>query len=85
MVEYIGTATENGYVLNSVSDTGVGLPGEYADIISSAFYTTGPRGTGMALAISRSIFEAHGGRLWAVADQPRGAIFRFTLPTKARR
>jgi C4-dicarboxylate-specific signal transduction histidine kinase len=67
-------------VLISVSDTGVGLPAEKVDQIFNAFFTTKPQGTGMGLAISRSIIESHGGRLWAEANNGRGAIFRFTLP-----
>jgi PAS domain S-box-containing protein len=67
-------------VLISVSDTGVGLPAEELDHIFNAFFTTKPQGTGMGLAISRSIIESHGGRLWAEANNGRGAIFRFTLP-----
>jgi PAS domain S-box-containing protein len=67
-------------VLISVSDTGVGLPAEKLDQIFNAFFTTKPQGTGMGLAISRSIIESHGGRLWAEANNGRGAIFRFTLP-----
>jgi PAS domain S-box-containing protein len=67
-------------VLISVSDTGVGLPTEKLDQIFNAFFTTKPQGTGMGLAISRSIIESHGGRLWAEANNGRGAIFRFTLP-----
>jgi signal transduction histidine kinase len=47
------------------------------------FYTTKPEGMGMGLAISRSIIEAHGGRLWATADEPHGAVFQFTLPPDA--
>ena len=74
--------TENGLVLISVSDTGVGLPSEKADIIFNAFYTTKPQGTGMGLAISRSIIEAHGGRLWAAANAQRGATFHFTVPAE---
>ena len=56
--------TDDGLLLVSVSDSGVGLPSEEVDRIFSAFYTTKPQGTGMGLAISRSIIEAHGGRLW---------------------
>jgi signal transduction histidine kinase len=47
------------------------------------FYTTKPNGMGMGLSISRSIIQAHGGRLWAEANVPRGAIFRFTVPAVA--
>jgi PAS domain S-box-containing protein len=74
---------ENGQVLISVSDTGVGLPPQQADKIFNAFFTTKPHGTGMGLRISRSIIESHGGRLWAADNAPRGASFCFTLPTKA--
>ena len=45
-----------------------------------AFYTTKSSGTGMGLSICRSIIDAHGGRLWAEANEPRGAVFQFTLP-----
>jgi PAS domain S-box-containing protein len=71
---------ENGEVLISVSDTGVGLPPQQADNIFNAFFTTKPHGTGMGLRISRSIVESHGGRLWATDNSPRGATFQFTLP-----
>jgi len=74
---------ENGQVLISVSDTGVGLPPQQADQIFNPFFTTKPHGTGMGLRISRSIVESHGGRLWAIDNPPRGARFCFTLPTKA--
>ena len=67
----------------SVSDTGVGLPAEKADQIFNAFFTTKPHGSGMGLAISRSIIESHGGRLWATANDGRGATFHFTLPITA--
>jgi PAS domain S-box-containing protein len=73
-------STEDGLLRISVSDTGVGLPSEKLDRIFSAFYTTKPQGTGMGLAISRSIIEAHGGRMWATANAERGATFHFTLP-----
>jgi len=71
--------TENGLLQISISDTGVGLPSEKVDLIFNAFYTTKPQGTGMGLAISRSIIEAHGGRLWATANARRGATFHFTV------
>jgi PAS domain S-box-containing protein len=70
-------------LLISISDTGVGLPAEKADQIFNAFFTTKPQGSGMGLAISRSIVESHGGRLWASANSGRGATFHFTLPTAA--
>jgi signal transduction histidine kinase len=71
---------ENGQVLISVSDTGVGLPPQQADKVFNAFFTTKTHGTGMGLRISRSIIESHGGRLWAVDNPPRGARFCFTCP-----
>jgi PAS domain S-box-containing protein len=71
---------EDGQVLISVSDTGAGLPAETADEIFNAFFTTKPQGSGMGLAISRSIVESHGGRLWATGHDGRGATFHFTLP-----
>jgi NO-binding membrane sensor protein with MHYT domain len=74
--------TENGQVIVSVSDTGVGLPPRQADQIFNAFFTTKPHGTGMGLSISRSIVESHGGRLWAADNSPRGASFHLVLPTK---
>jgi PAS domain S-box-containing protein len=74
---------ENGLLLISVSDTGVGLPSEKPEQLFNAFYTTKPQGTGMGLAISRSIIEAHGGRLWATANAERGATFHFTMPALA--
>jgi PAS domain S-box-containing protein len=64
----------------SVSDTGVGVPTEKMDQIFSAFFTTKPQGSGMGLAISRSIVESHGGQLWASANSGAGATFHFTLP-----
>ena len=74
---------QDGRLTISVHDTGVGLPAEKADQIFSAFFTTKPQGSGMGLAISRSIVESHGGRLWAVTNSGRGATFHFTLPTAA--
>jgi signal transduction histidine kinase len=72
---------EKQQVLVSVSDTGVGLPPQQVDQIFNAFFTTKLHGTGMGLPISRSIIEAHGGRLWASATASRGTIFHLTLPT----
>src|SRR6266851_1840565 len=70
---------ENEQLLVTVSDTGVGLPGQQADEIFNAFFTTKLQGTGLGLSISRSIVESHGGRLWAAGNTPRGASFHFTL------
>ena len=67
-------------VLASVRDTGPGLDEAELDRMFEAFHTTKPTGMGMGLAISRSIIEAHGGRLWAKPNQPRGAVFQFTVP-----
>jgi C4-dicarboxylate-specific signal transduction histidine kinase len=64
----------------SVSDSGVGFKPEEMDRIFEAFYTTKPHGMGMGLAISHSIIEAHGGRLWAEPNQGAGATFLFSLP-----
>jgi PAS domain S-box-containing protein len=75
---------EDGQLLVSVSDTGVGLPPQQADQIFNAFFTTKPQGTGMGLRISRSIVESHGGRLWAVDNPPRGASFYIALPPKVK-
>jgi C4-dicarboxylate-specific signal transduction histidine kinase len=74
---------EDEQVMVSVSDTGVGLPAQQADLIFNAFFTTKSGGTGMGLRISRSIVESHGGRLWATANPPRGASLHLTLPSKA--
>jgi signal transduction histidine kinase len=75
---------ESGQVLVSVCDTGVGLPTDKGDQIFSAFFTTKAQGSGMGLAISRSILESHGGRLWATVNDGRGATFHFTLPTQTK-
>jgi signal transduction histidine kinase/ligand-binding sensor domain-containing protein len=73
---------EDGQVLISVSDTGVGLPTGNADQIFNAFFTTKSQGTGLGLAITRSIVESHGGRIWATANSGPGATFQFTLPIR---
>jgi PAS domain S-box-containing protein len=75
--------TDDGQLMVSISDTGVGLPAQQADEIFNAFFTTKPHGTGMGLRISRTIIESHGGRLWASDNSPRGASLYFTLPIKA--
>jgi PAS domain S-box-containing protein len=74
---------DDGQLLISIRDTGVGLPPEKIDQIFSAFYTTKAQGTGMGLAISRTIIESHGGRLWANGNTGAGATFQFTLPCEA--
>ena len=73
---------DDGDLLVSVSDTGVGMTSAQQERIFDAFFTTKPEGTGMGLSISRSIIESHDGRLWATANSGRGAIFHFTLPGK---
>ena len=65
-------------------DSGPGLDPRL-DQLFDAFYTTKPHGLGLGLAISRRIVEAHGGRLWASANMPHGAVFQFTVPRGARR
>ena len=72
-----------GQLVVSIRDTGIGLPAENTDRIFDAFHTTKPEGTGMGLAITRSIVESHGGRVWATANEGAGATFHFTLPIEA--
>jgi len=72
-------------VFVEVQDTGPGLDPEKLDRLFQSFYTTKPDGIGMGLAISRSIAEAHGGRLSAAPNQPHGAVFRLTLPVEEAR
>ena len=67
-------------ILVAVRDSGPGINPEHLDRIFKPFHTTKTSGLGMGLSICRSIIDAHGGRLWAEANQPRGAVFRFTLP-----
>jgi signal transduction histidine kinase len=67
-------------VLVEVRDNGIGLKSEDAEQLFEAFYSTKVEGIGIGLAISRSIVEAHGGRLIAASNEPHGAIFRFSLP-----
>jgi len=75
--------TEPSEILVSVADTGPGIDSQQASRVFAPFFTTKPEGIGMGLSISRSIIEAHGGRLWAEANQPRGAVFHFALPAGA--
>ena len=77
-----GTDASNG-VLVAVHDSGPGLDPADADHLFEAFYTTKSNGMGMGLSICRSIIEAHGGRVRAMANVPRGATFEFTLPLQA--
>jgi signal transduction histidine kinase len=70
---------EEGQVEISVNDTGPGLTLGKADQIFDAFFTTKPQGSGMGLAICKSIVESQGGRIWANGDGGRGAMFHFTL------
>ena len=79
----IGTEKDaSGGVLLAVRDTGPGLDPQSEGRLFEAFYTTKPSGMGMGLSICRAIIEAHGGRIWATANEPRGAVFQFTLPTR---
>jgi signal transduction histidine kinase len=79
----IGTrANSEGQLVIAIRDTGVGLPAEGTERIFDAFHTTKPEGTGMGLAITRSIVESHGGRVWATANEGAGATFHFTLPSE---
>jgi PAS domain S-box-containing protein len=73
---------QDGQLLISVSDTGVGIPVENLDKIFDAFFTTKSRGTGLGLAITRSVIQSHGGNIWATANSVGGATFTFTLPTQ---
>jgi PAS domain S-box-containing protein len=74
---------ESTHILVSVADSGTGLNLNNLDQMFDAFYTTKPQGLGMGLSISRSIVKAHGGRLWAMTNGPKGALFQFTLPIGA--
>ena len=73
---------ESGDALVAVRDSGPGLTPAALENLFKAFHTTKPNGLGLGLSICRSIIEAHGGRLWASANAPRGAVFQFTLPAK---
>jgi len=70
-------------VIVAVRDSGEGLDSANVEHVFDAFYTTKPEGMGMGLAISRTIIESHGGRLWATANSPKGAVFQFSLSSEA--
>jgi signal transduction histidine kinase len=72
--------TDAGGVLVSVRDPGPGIDPDHLYRVFEAFYTTKSSGVGMGLSICRSISDSHGGRLWAEANAPLGAVFQFTLP-----
>jgi C4-dicarboxylate-specific signal transduction histidine kinase len=72
--------TESNHVLIAVHDTGPGLAPAAEEKLFKAFHTTKPNGLGLGLSICRSIVESRGGRMWASANTPRGAVFQFTLP-----
>jgi len=65
---------------NANGRNGPGMDPTHLERVFEAFYTTKSSGVGMGLSICRSVIEAHGGRLWAEANDPRGAVFQFTLP-----
>ena len=76
----ISTEQDHTGVLVAVRDSGPGIDPTHLERVFEAFYTTKPSGVGMGLFICWSIIDAHGGRLWAEANDPRGAVFQFTLP-----
>jgi PAS domain S-box-containing protein len=80
----ISTEQDHTGVLVAVRDSGPGIDPTHLERVFEAFYTTKSSGTGMGLSICRSIIDAHGGRLWADANEPCGAVFQFTLPGSER-
>ena len=76
----ISTEQDQAGALVAVRDSGPGIDPAHLDRVFDAFYTTKSNGTGMGLSICRSIIDTHGGRLWASANVPRGAMFQFTVP-----
>ena len=76
------TESESASVLIGIRDSGPGLDSTQLQRVFETYYTTKSQGMGMGLTISRSIIEAHGGRLWAMANAPQGAVFQFTLPLR---
>jgi len=80
----IRSQREAGQVLVVVQDSGTGIDPDKMHRMFDAFFTTKPSGMGMGLSISRSIIEAHGGRLWASPNAGPGATFEFSLPTDSK-
>ena len=80
----ISTEHDETGVLVAVRDSGPGIDPTHLEHVFEAFYTTKSRGMGMGLSVCRSIIGAHGGRLWAEANEPRGAVFQFILPGSER-
>jgi signal transduction histidine kinase len=80
----ISTEQSQNGVLIAVRDSGPGIDPEHVERVFDAFYTTKSSGVGMGLSICRSIIDAHGGRMWADANRPRGAVFQFTLSSPKR-
>src|SRR6516165_5259045 len=80
----VSTEQDHTGVLVAVRDSGPGIDPAHIERIFEAFYTTKSSGVGMGLSICRSIIDAHGGRLWATANEPRGAVFQFPLPGSKR-
>ena len=78
-LEITSANDSTGRVVVTVADTGPGLPAGQESRLFDAFFTTKREGLGMGLSISRTIIEAHGGRLWS-ENQTRGAMFQFNLP-----
>jgi signal transduction histidine kinase len=76
----ISTEQDQTGVLVAVRDSGPGIDLAHLDRVFDPFCTTKPSRTGMGLSICRSIIDAHGGKLWVEANEPRGALFQFTLP-----
>jgi PAS domain S-box-containing protein len=76
----VSTEQDRTGILVAVRDSGPGIDATHLERVFEAFYTTKSGGTGMGLLICRSIIDAHGGKLWAEANKPRGAVFQFSLP-----
>jgi signal transduction histidine kinase len=72
--------SQTGGILVAVSDSGSGIDPGNLERVFEPFYTTKSSGVGMGLSICHTIINGHGGRLWVDANEPRGAVFKFTLP-----